>query len=103
LLTATYVGVSLPKSAQAQIQTGQPWDVVSGTSAVPNSWGGHCVMMPGYNATGQVCVTWGRKQQMSWAFFDKYCDEAYAIVDYKDSAKSKLNVQKWVAALNSLK
>jgi hypothetical protein len=57
LLTAAYVGVSLPKSAQAQIQTGQPWDVVSGTSAMPNSWGGHCVMIPGYNAIGPVRVT----------------------------------------------
>jgi hypothetical protein len=103
LLTAAYVGVSLPKSAQAQIQTGQPWDVVSGPSAAPNSWGGHCVMIPGYNAKGPVCVTWGRKQQMTWAFFDKYCDEAYAIVDDKDSAKSKLDVQKLVDALNSLK
>ena len=45
----------------------------------------------------------GRKQQMTWAFFDKYCDEAYAIVDDKDSAKSKLDVQKLVDALNSLK
>jgi hypothetical protein len=47
--------------------------------------------------------TWGRKQQMTWAFFDKYCDEAYAIVVDKDSAKSKLDVQKLVDALNSLK
>jgi len=103
LLTAAYIGLALPKSAQAQIQAGQPWGVVSGPSAAPNSWGGHCVMVPGYNETGPVCVTWGRKQQMTWAFFDKYCDEAYAIVDDKDSAKSKLDVAKLVAALNSLK
>ena len=102
LLTSAYVGLALPKSAQAQIQTGQPWAVANGPSAAPNSWGGHCVMMPGYNATGPVCVTWGRKQQMSWAFFDKYCDEAYAIVDDKDSAKSKLDVTKLLAALRSL-
>ena len=61
------------------------------------------MMIPGYNAKGPVCVTWGRKQQMTWAFFDKYCDEAYAIVDDKDSAKSKLDVQKLLDALNSLK
>ena len=103
LLTAAYVGVALPVSAQSQIQTGQPWDVVSGPSAAPNSWGGHCVMIPGYNATGPVCVTWGRKQQMTWAFFDKYCDEAYAIVDEKNRAKGKLDVQKLIDALNSLK
>src|ERR1051325_1975228 len=78
LLTAAYVGVALPNSAKAQMQTGQPWDVVNGPGSAPNSWGGHCVIIPGYNPTGPVCVTWGRKQQMTWAFFDKYCDEAYA-------------------------
>jgi len=103
LLTAAYVGLALPKSAQAQIQTGQPWAVASGPADAPNSWGGHCVMIPGYNATGPVCVTWGRKQQMSWAFFDKYCDEAYAIVDDKDSATSKLDVSKLLEALHSLR
>ena len=103
LLTAAYVGVALPLSAQKQIQAGQPWNVVKGVGSAPNSWGGHCVMIPGYNATGPVCVTWGRKQQMTWSFFDKYCDEAYAIVDGKDSAKSKLDVTKLMDALNGLK
>lgn len=46
-------------------------------------------MMPGYNPTGPACVTRGRKQQMTWAFFDKYCDEAYAIVDEVDTGKGK--------------
>ena len=103
LLTAAYVGLALPKSAQAQIQAGQAWAVASGPTAAPNSWGGHCVTIPGYNATGPVCVTWGRKQQMSWEFFDKYCDEAYAIVDDKDSATSKLDVSKLLDALRSLR
>jgi len=103
LLSAAYVGLALPKSAQAQIQTGQPWAVASGPAAVPNSWGGHCVTVPGYNVTGPVCVTWGRKQQMTWAFFDQYCDEAYAVVDDKDSAKSRLDVAKLLEALRSLR
>ncbi|HJW07644.1 MAG TPA: hypothetical protein VJ527_14230, partial [Rhodanobacter sp.] len=33
--------------------------------------------------------TWGRKQQMSWAFLARYCDEAYAIIDAIDTAKKK--------------
>ena len=105
LLVGVYIGLALPKSAQAQIQSGQPWDVVKGADAAPNSWGGHCVMIPGYNPTGPVCVTWGRKQQMTWAFFDKYCDEAYAIVDEVDSKKGKpgIDVQKLMELLNSLK
>ncbi len=104
LLTAAYVGVALPKSAQAQIQSGQPWDVTTGPDATPNSWGGHCIMIPGYTAAGPVCVTWGRKQQMTWAFFDKYCDEAYAIVDEVDSKNGKpgIDVQKLVTYLQGL-
>lgn len=89
------LGVSLPNSAKAQINAGKPWDVVSGPSGQPNSWGGHYVLVPGYTKLGPVCVTWGRKQQMTWAFFDKYCDEAYAIIDAVDTAKKKraLNVK----------
>ncbi len=29
----------------------------------------------------------GRKQQMTWAWLDKYCDEAYAIFDEKNRFK----------------
>lgn len=82
------LGLQLPKSAQQQIQTGQPWDVTSGPSAKAGSWGGHYVYVCGYNPTGPVCVTWGQKQQMTWRWLDKYCDEAYAIFDAKDRFKS---------------
>jgi len=62
------LGMQLPKSA-------------------PRSWGGHYIYVPGYTAQGPVCVTWGRKQQMTWAWLDKYYDEVYAIFDAKDSLK----------------
>lgn len=83
------LGVSLPLTAQKQINAGKPWDVVSGRGSAPNSWGGHYVFVPGYTKTGPVCVTWGRKQQMTWAFVDKYCDEAYALFDAADTGKTK--------------
>jgi hypothetical protein len=83
------LGLSLPLSAQTQIQTGKPWDAVSGSGSKPGSWGGHYVYVPGYTKRGPVCVTWGRKQQITWKFIDKYCDEAYAMFDAKDSAKVK--------------
>jgi hypothetical protein len=43
----------------------------------------------GYTKLGPVCVTWGRKQQMSWAFFRKYCDEAYAIIDAMNTLQKR--------------
>ena len=83
------LGLSLPISAQGQFQAGKPWDVVGGPNGKPNSWGGHYVLVPGYTTKGPVCVTWAQKHQMTWAFFDKYCDEAYAIIDAIDTAKKK--------------
>jgi hypothetical protein len=81
------IGVSLPISAQAEIQSGQPWATTSGPGSSPGSWGGHYVYVSGYTPKGPVCITWGRKQQMTWAWFNKYCDEAYAIFDAKNSFK----------------
>jgi len=99
------MGLSLPKTAQAQIDAGKPWDAVNGSGSAPNSWGGHYVYLSGYTATGPVCVTWGRKQQMTWAFVNKYCDEAYAIIDAVNTAKKKrgLDQKKLNAFLESIK
>jgi hypothetical protein len=97
------LGLQLPKSAQKQVQTGQPWTVTTGPDARPGSWGGHYVYVSGYTPSGPVCVTWGRKQQMTWAWLDKYCDEAYAIFDAKDSFKKTIiNKAKITASLNAL-
>lgn len=97
------LGLQLPNSAKAQIQAGQPWDVTAGPDSTPGSWGGHYVYVPGYSPGGPVCVTWGRKQQMTWAWLDKYCDESYAIFDAKDHFKKTLINKATISAfLNTL-
>ncbi|SFF15484.1 hypothetical protein [Spirosoma endophyticum] len=83
------IGLLLPKSAKGQIDGGQPWEVVDGSTGSPNSWGGHYVYVSGYTAQGPVCVTWGRKQQMTWNFLRTYCDEAYAVFDALNTKKLK--------------
>ena len=42
---------------------------------------------------------------MTWAFLNKYCDEAYAIIDAVDTAKKKkaINLIKLNKMLNALK
>ena len=80
------LGLSLPDSALNEFYAGKPW---AGTSGPPRQENGHYVYVPGYTKTGPVCVTWGRKQQMSWKFFDKYCDEAYAVIDAVDTPKKR--------------
>jgi hypothetical protein len=77
--------------------------VTSGPDSKPGSWGGHYVYVPGYTPSGPVCVTWGRKQQITWAWLDKYCDEAYAIFDAKNRfKKSMIDKRKITAFLKAL-
>jgi hypothetical protein len=43
--------------------------------------GGHAVVLAGYNANGARVISWGQYYTMTWAFFEKFVDEAYAIAD----------------------
>lgn len=87
LLNGIYVGFQVTQSAMDQFNAGQNWDVVPNPGAI---LGGHCVYgmvyqkIFGYTEDGPLCITWGKRQQMTWAFWDKYVDEAYGIVDNKD-------------------
>jgi hypothetical protein len=83
------IGLTLPYNAVQLLQGGQVWDVTSGPRGRPDPKGGHYVYCPGYTEQGPVCVTWGRKQQMTWRFFARFCDEAYAIVDARDAQFKK--------------
>ncbi len=47
-------------------------------TSTPGSWGGHAVPVIAYDASGLTCITWGALKRMTWAFWDAYCDEAYA-------------------------
>lgn len=72
------IGLLLPTTAQREFENGQAWSEISGKIG---SWGGHCVYICGYNSKGPICVTWAKRQQITWAFFNKYCDEAYTVID----------------------
>jgi hypothetical protein len=88
LFGGVYIGISLPLSAQNQTV----WDVVPDPgdgSTVPGSWGGHAVFCPAYDPTGLTCITWGALQQMTWAWWDMYCDESHTLFSY-DWLKSSL-------------
>jgi hypothetical protein len=78
LFGCLYTGVQLPVSAQAQV--GGVWDVDATSAGAPGSWGGHCCVICKYDATGPWCITWGALQQMTWAFWIRYFDEAFAVL-----------------------
>ena len=76
---SAYVGVDLPITAQHQ----QVWDVVDpglqGDSSV-GSWGGHCIVLSGYDESGFTCVTWGQTKRLTTAWWLAYGVEAYAVL-----------------------
>jgi hypothetical protein len=76
LFGGLYAGLQLPRTAQHH----EHWTLGSGRDAEPGSWGGHCVWVPDYSADGLVCVTWGRLVGMTWDFWERYCEECYAIL-----------------------
>lgn len=70
-----YIGFNVPDYAMSTTDT---WDVRPGT---PNMVGGHAVVLAGYDSVGLTCITWGRLQHMTWAFFNQFTDEAYMLAD----------------------
>jgi len=106
-----YIGLSLPVSAQAQVQNHQPWSVPPGGptgDGQPGSWGGHAVPVVAYDARTLTVVTWGALQAMTWSFWDAYCDEGYAIIstDYlngQEQAPQGFSLQQLQADLADVK
>ena len=77
LFGALDIGIQFPNSAMDQFNAGQAWDVVDDDGGIA---GGHCIPIMGYGADGFTVVTWGKTQQMTNAFFLKYCDEGYGLI-----------------------
>ncbi len=69
------IGFDFPDTAFNQFNAGAPWDVA------PNATieGGHYVPIVGTTdpAKFATCVTWGDRQLMTKAFYEKYNDEAW--------------------------
>jgi len=84
LMLATYIfsavgiGFEFPNSAMTQFNRNEIWDVVPGAVIE----GGHYVPVVGTMARTKVAtvVTWGRRQQLTRAFYELYNDEAYGIL-----------------------
>ena len=78
LFGGLYVGVDLPLTAQEQ----PVWDWTGSLAgpAKPGSWGGHAIDLVRYAPDSITVVTWGRLQEVTWAFWERYFDEVYAIL-----------------------
>jgi hypothetical protein len=72
-----YIGMQVTVEAERLFALGQPWD----SDWLSPVLGLHCVPIIGYDSDWLYCITWGQVQPMSWRFFARRCDEAYAVVD----------------------
>jgi hypothetical protein len=82
LFGGVYIGLQLPISAQMQ----DVWDVDDSADGEPGSWGGHAVFAPAYQDDKDAhvieVITWGKKKRMTMAFWEKYTDEAHALLGF---------------------
>jgi hypothetical protein len=78
LFGGLYIGLALPLTAQRQ--TIWEWTGSLAGDARPGSWGGHAVDVVRFDQAGLTVVTWGRLQQLTWGFWERYCEEAYCIL-----------------------
>jgi hypothetical protein len=88
LFGAADLGVNLPSAAEDQFFADEAWDLTKKDGPIQ---GGHSVPVFGYGRLGQTCITWGKRQPMSWDWTRKYCDEAYTVItqDWINRATSK--------------
>lgn len=71
-------GFALPDSSLDEFNRGKNW---TSTRQPPNPYNGHCVLIIGYTRDYLTCITWAKRQKMTWPFFLRYCDEAYGVID----------------------
>lgn len=104
LLGGVNFGMKVYQKDIDQFNAGEPWHLTGNDGELR---GGHGVYLHNYSANqgGITCTTWGRKQPMTWDFWDKRIDEAYGIVDNRNAwmgDDSPLDVQKLDAYLKEI-
>lgn len=71
-----HAGVTLQVAQQQQTDNGGPWDYVSGS----DTWGGHAILLVGYNDQGVILISWGMALLATWAWVSHCLDEIWAVI-----------------------
>ena len=79
------VGFLLPETAMDQFDRGQVWTYQRGSP--PNPYMGHYVYVCGYTPYCIYLVTWGRVVKASWRFLAEYADEAFSVIDLRETGR----------------
>lgn len=93
MLGGVHFGFALPVAAQ-QMTRNKVWDYngENGGEWQPGSWGGHAVYGIAYDKDSITIKTWGFNVKVTNAFIEKYCDEAWGVVDNLDSWRTKQTI-----------
>jgi hypothetical protein len=97
------IGLALPLSARSQKVWSVPiWGKLG--NGAPNSWGGHAVNCVAWDQHYITIVTWGALKKMTWAFWQNYCDEAYAVLsqDFVNKQQVAPNALDWASLQQDL-
>jgi hypothetical protein len=91
LFRGVYFGIWVAQYYYDQFKAGNYfWDVVANDGG---NIGGHAlygmkylkIKATGYNDIGPIFITWGKYVQVTWAWWKKYVEEAYIVIDERDS------------------
>jgi hypothetical protein len=102
-----YIGFNVPQYIMPPGEEPlKVWDV--NPKADNTIVGGHAVVLAGYDANGARVISWGEYYTMTWAFFEKFVDEAYAIADpewisAKKTTPAGLTIRQLQQAMQALK
>lgn len=75
LFGGCYIGMDVPNYIMAGAP--QVWSVEHVDTGIA---GGHCVYVVGYDAATVTFISWGLVYRMTWEYWAKYVDEAYALL-----------------------
>jgi hypothetical protein len=77
LFGGLYIGFNVPNFVMQNPEPGTVWDVVADDGGID---GGHAVFVAGYDASTFTFISWGQVFKMTVAFWNKYVDEAHALL-----------------------
>lgn len=77
LFGGCYIGFNVPNFIMSGDGPPAVWDVVADDGGID---GGHCVFCCGYDASTITFISWGSVYKMTTAFWNKYVDEAHALL-----------------------
>lgn len=103
VLHGIHFGFWLPNAAQRMNKVWD-WNGEVGAEWQPGSWGGHLVFSKKFNPDGHEILSWGEKIFVTNAFIERYCDEAWAVVDSLDNwrVKQTIDVPALIASLHQI-